>query len=85
MNHETGTVHWQERDGCAPGFDTHTVIDATTGRVMLEGATEREFDRWYDHHCFWRQARFPEEINPELRNAKREFPATVVVHYLVHD
>ena len=63
--------HWQEHYGKPPGFETHRVIDAVSGRVVLDGATEHEFDRWYEHHAFWREPRAIEEVAPELRDAYR--------------
>ena len=61
----------------------HTVIDATTGRVVLENATAGEFDRWYDHHCFWREPRAIEEVAPQLRAAYKA--ADDRTHYLLAD
>ena len=61
----------------------HLVIDARTGRRLLEGATDAQFDRWYDHHSHWRQARGPEDASPEVRAMK--FDVETVVHFLVED
>lgn len=65
------------RDHC------HVVIDAATGAIVLGHATEAEFDRWYDHHAFWRKPRDLSEVKPELR---AEFQAaTPSMHYLIND
>ncbi len=82
-------IHWQEHHGKPPGFERHTVIDATTGRVVLERVTEAEFDRWYDQHAFWRKPRAVEEVSPDLRVAYEARHDLVEdgtrLHYLVND
>lgn len=61
----------------------HTVIDARTGKVLLANATLGEYDRWYDHHCFWRAPRDISEVQPEQRAA---YAATDPnTHFLVED
>jgi hypothetical protein len=81
-------THWQEHHGKPPGFERHTVINATTGGVVLERVSEIEFDRWYDHHAFWREPRGIEEVSPELRPAylnRDDLAADETrVHYLVN-
>lgn len=61
----------------------HTVIDATTGKVVLADATDAQYGRWYDHHCFWREPRTIEEVKPELREAYST--ADEFTHYLIND
>lgn len=82
-------AHWQEHHGKPPGFGRHTVIDATTGRVVLERATEGEFGRWYDHHDAWREPRAIEEVAPELRTAylnRADLAADETrLHFLIND
>ena len=58
----------------------HTVINAQSGRTLLDGATEAQFDRWYDAHPYYRQPRGLEEINPALHYVERDDES---VHYLV--
>lgn len=62
---------------------THTVIDATSGAVLLQGATTAQFDRWYDHHCFYRQPRCDAEVRPDLRDAWAR--ADRYTHFLIED
>lgn len=64
-------------------MSTQIVINARTGVVLLDGATVAQFDRWYDHHCFWRAPRALEEVNPELR--ERYLAASSDIHFLVQD
>jgi hypothetical protein len=65
------------------GFEEerHTVIRADDGRVVLQQATEREFDRWYDAHSFMREVDDETQVNPEFRGAYLERPAGV--HFMV--
>lgn len=68
----------------------HAVIDATTGKEVAAPMTDAQFDRWYDHHCFWRQPRSLEEVNPELREVlvAPDFVSHdaggILTHYLVN-
>lgn len=64
-------------------MEFHQVINATTGRVILEGATTAHLDRWYDHHCFHREPRAIEEVKPELRDAYKNRDA--YTHFVVED
>lgn len=61
----------------------HRVIDGRTGKVLLSGATAAQFDRWYDHHCFWRSPRDISEVQPEQRRAYQA--ADSYTHFLVED
>lgn len=68
---------------------SHTVINARNGAVLLTGATSAQYDRWYDHHCFWRMPRSIEEVNPELRPTYQG-PDSIDsegndIHFLVED
>jgi hypothetical protein len=64
----------------------HTVIDGVTGRTVLADATEAQFDRWYDHHCFWRKPRDLFEVRPELRALMLSQNVTEhEVHVLLND
>jgi hypothetical protein len=65
------------------GDRCHAVINAATGEIVLGHATGVEFDRWYDHHAFWRQPRDLTEVKPELRAAYQR--AASSTHYLVND
>lgn len=80
---------WQEHFGLPPGFERHTVIDATTGRVVLDRAPAAEFDRWYDHHAFWHEPRAIEEVLQDLRSAylgRHDLDADETRrHYLIND
>ncbi len=60
-----------------------TVINARTGAVLLQGATPSQYDRWYDHHCFYRSPRSIEEVRPDLRASYQS--ADSDTHYLVED
>lgn len=47
---------------------TNTAINAVTGKEIVSGYTDAQFDRWIDHHCTeYRYARRVEEVTPELR------------------
>lgn len=65
------------------GARCHVVINAATGAVVLGHATGAEFDRWYDHHSFWRKPRDLTEVAPELRAAFQS--AAPSTHYLIND
>jgi hypothetical protein len=83
-------IHWQEHHGKPPGRERHTVVDAQTGKMVLERATEAEFDRWYDApHAFWRKPRAVEEVAPELRAvylARHDLAeGETRLHYLVNE
>lgn len=65
------------------GARCHVVINAATGSVVLGHATEAEFGRWYDHHCFWRKPHDLTEVKPDLRAAFQSAgPST---HFLIND
>lgn len=66
-----------------PQWATHVVINARTGAILLSGATDAQFDRWYDGHCQWRAPRAIEEVRPDLREACAQ--ADSCTHYLVED
>lgn len=66
-----------------PAWAAHVVIDAQTGAFLLSGATEAQFDRWYDGHCQWREPRDVAEVHPDLRPAYAQ--ADSCTHYLVED
>jgi hypothetical protein len=65
------------------GKRCHVVIDAATGTVVLGHATEAEYGRWYDQHCFWRKPRDLSEVAPDLRAAFQAAAAST--HYLIND
>lgn len=65
-----------------------TVINAATGATVLDGVTEAQFDRWYDHHSDWRQVRSREEVNPEHRerfDTRRQRSIGDTEHWLIED
>jgi hypothetical protein len=64
-------------------MSAHTVINAATGQTVLEQVSEAQFDRWYDHHCFWRKPRSVEEVNPSLRDAYMARDENT--HFLLND
>lgn len=64
-----------------PQWAAHVVIDAQTGAILLSGATEAQFDRWYDGHSHYRAPRAVEEVRPDLRPAYHQ--ADSCTHYLV--
>ena len=69
----------------------HAVIDATTGREVCGPMTATQFDRWYDHHCFWRKPRSLDEVAPDLRDVLvgpdfvSHDTGGTVTHYLIND
>ena len=63
----------------------HTVIDSTTGRTLLTGATITELDRWYDAHPYWRAPRAIEEVNPILREHYTLAAMDDCIHFYVQD
>lgn len=66
-----------------PQWAAHVVIDAQTGAILLSGATEAQFDRWYTGHAFYRKPRAIEEVRPDLRHSYAQ--ADSCTHYLVED
>ena len=66
-----------------PRWAAHVVIHAQTGAILLSGATEAQFDRWYDSHAFYRAPRDIAEVRPDLRPAYPQ--ADSCTHYLVED
>jgi hypothetical protein len=39
------------------------LINATTGEDIMRNASEKEFDRWYDAHPFWKVIH---DVRPEI-------------------
>ncbi len=74
-------LHLQALDGY--GDERHTVIRADDGRVVLQHATEGEFDRWYAAHSFMRQVDDETQVNPQFRGAYLARPRGV--HFMVDD
>lgn len=74
-------LHLQALDGYDD--ERHTVIRADDGRVVLQQATEGEFDHWYAAHSFMREVDSIEHVNPQFRGAYLERPAGV--HFMVDD
>lgn len=66
-----------------PQWAAHVVIDAQTGAILLSGATDMQFDDWYDRHEAWCKPRTIDEVRPDLRPAY--FQADTCTHYLVED
>lgn len=66
-----------------PRWAAHVVIDAQTGAFLLSGATQAQFDRWYDGHAYYRAPRDAVEVRPDLRQAFAQ--ADSCTHYLVQD
>lgn len=64
-----------------PSWAAHVVIDAQTGAILLSGATEAQFDAWYDAHDRWHKPTNIAEVRPDLRPAY--FQADSCTHYLV--
>lgn len=66
-----------------PQWAAHVVIDAQTGAILLSGATEAQFDLWYDTHGEWRDVLDFAEVRPDLLAACKQ--ADSCTHYLVRD
>lgn len=67
-------------------FGKHRVIDARTGRVLVEGCSAAQIDCWFDHFgADWHRPRDVVEVKPELRPDYLRATAapTRHVHYLV--
>jgi hypothetical protein len=64
-------------------MNTHTVYNATTGTCLLDGVTDGQFDRWYDHHSSFRAVRTIEEVNPNFRDLYEAINDRPGVHWLV--
>lgn len=63
----------------------NTVYNAKTGVVLFEDISDSEFDRWYDHHAFWRRARDASEVHPDLQAAFLANRNSTSVHFLIED
>lgn len=48
-------------------MDKQTVINASSGKAILENVSHAQFDRWYDHHSDYRKVRSIEEVHPDFR------------------
>jgi hypothetical protein len=64
---------------------TNTVYNATTGLCILDGATDGQFDRWYDSHADYRKVRDESEVNPSFRDLYEAINDRPGVHWLVQD
>lgn len=63
---------------------TNTAINAATGKEIVSGLDDEQFERWSDHHCA--DYRYPhniEEVAPELRAAFQQ--ADERTHFLIAD
>jgi hypothetical protein len=62
-----------------------TVYNAATGVCILDGVSDSEFDRWYDHHSEYRQVRDSSEVSPAFRDLYEAISDRPGVYWLVQD